>query len=290
MFKTGVRSFSVLLILSFIFLGGCASQQKVIQLVSEKLDLRYNFTSGQTLQYRTNSTLIQTMEVRGNEVTTEVEKEIVYSVVPTKQDADKSMLKFTINSGSMNISQPGGDMKVDMNEIIGKSFTMQANSFGKEFESTDIDSITYSIGPTKHSIAIDFQAVFPDLAGKPVTIDDSWTVIDTIKIKAATTDFEMVMIDKYTLKGVEQIEDRNCAKITCATSANLQSISTAQGMDFVTKVELKGNATIYFDYENGIFVKINSDASGSGSITAMGDEKIIIPLEQKMIVETIFVE
>ncbi|RLC53352.1 MAG: hypothetical protein DRH89_10700 [Candidatus Cloacimonadota bacterium] len=293
MFKLGIKAFSILFILSFIFLIGCASQQKVIQPISEKQDLRYNFTSDQTLRYKTNNTLTQTMEVRGNKVTTEVEKEMEYSIVLIKQDIDKSMLEFTINFGSMNISQPGGDMKADLNNIIGKSFTMLVNEIGKESDFTNIENITYFLGPSEQSIAQDFQSVFPDLPEMMVNVNDSWTAIDTIEVKSVTTaanDLEIVTFSEYKLIAFEQFEGRNCVKINCITSANLLITSTAQGMDFVTKVELKGMETIYFDYENRMLVKVSAETSGNGSITAMGEEKMIIPLEQKITSETVLVE
>ena len=293
MVKMEVRLFSLLLILLFLFLGGCATQQKVLQQTSEKIDLKYNFSYDNILRYKTINTLKQTMEVRGNKVSTEVEKKMEYTIAPTKQDAYKAMLEFTINNASMDISQPNGDMEADLNSIIGKSFSMLVNEVGKESDYTNMDSITYFLGPSEQSIVSDFQTVFPDLPEMAINIDDSWTAIDTIKVKSATTaesDFEMIMFSEYSLKAFELIEDRNCVKIVCATTANLLSNSTVQGMDLITKVEMKGKETIYFDYGDGILVKVSAEISGSGSITAMGEEEMIIPLEQKITYETVVVE
>jgi len=83
---------------------------------------------------------------------------------------------------------------------------MILSPLGKELDLSGAESIQYDLGPGgKHSIESDFQALFPDLAGRPVKIGDAWTSKDTITEKSSLAEIHMNLESLNTLEGFERI-------------------------------------------------------------------------------------
>ncbi len=281
--------FYVLLIL--VFITGCAGKSKTLDTVMEYLDLRYKMPEGQTLKYRTKDNFTQSMEIMGQNMLTEINKDYVYSVKSKGQKENNFQLEFTIESISMNVSSSMGNLTPDLSEVAGKSFEMTLSSLGKELEFKGLDKIKYTLGPEgERGISSDFQSVFPSLAGTYIAIGDSWTTIDTINVNEGGMDMQIVITGENTLDGFEQMNEHDCARIEVDYTGVYTSKGMQQGMEFTTTGNMKGKETWYFDYNNGIFVKMISKGNGTGTVVGSGPQEMTIPLMQEVEIETMLVE
>ena len=258
----------------------------------EKLDFRYQMPEGQTLTYRTKDDFTQSVEVMGQKVVTVMEKDYTYSVVSKGKTDNSFDLGFTIDSIKMEISSTAaGNMTPDLGDIAGKTFAMKLNSLGIELEVIGAEDLKYELGQQgTQSLTSDFQSVFPDFPGRHITIGDSWTTVDTIKVMEGGVNSEIVITGDNTLAGFERINKHDCAVIEVDYIGVFTSKGEQQGMEFITIGNMKGKETWYFDHINGIFVKMVTKGNGSGNITASGPQEMIIPLMQKVEIETMLVE
>ena len=287
--KRKILSCSFILLI-LVIIAGCAGKSKTLETVMEKLDFRYKMPEGQTLKYRTIDNFTQSMEIMGQNMLTEIKKDYVYSVNSKGQKENNFQLEFTIDSISMNVSSSMGNMTPDLSEVAGKSFEMTLSSLGKELEFKGLDKIKYTMGTEgERSISSDFQSVFPGLAGTYIAFGDSWTTIDTIKTNEGGIDMQIVITGENTLDGFEQMNERDCARIKVDYTGVYTSKGMQQGMEFTTTGNMKGKETWYFDYNNGIFVKMISKGNGTGIVVGSGPQEMKIPLMQEVEIETMLV-
>lgn len=289
MCKKEKKLFSLFIILNLIFIGGCATNRKKIEPVTEKIDLRYRMPAGQILQYKTTNSLTQTMDIREKDIQTTVNKAFVYTVNSKGQKENNAQLEFTIDSASMNIISPAGNTVFDLSSVVGQSFQIVLSSLGEELEYTGLDSIKYTIGPKEQSISSEFQSIFPDLAGKYILQGDSWTILDTIKVNSDEADLQIVITSENTVDGFERIMEHDCVRIKVNNIGTLTSKAMQQGMEIVTTIDIEGDEILYFDHINGIFIKMISKNNGTGIIEASGPETMTIPVKQKIEIETVLV-
>ena len=288
--KRKILSCSFILFI-LVIIAGCAGKSKTLETVMEKLDFRYKMPEGQTLKYRTIDNFTQSMEIMGQNMLTEIKKDYVYSVNSKGQKENNFQLEFIIDSISMNVSSSMGNMTPDLSEVAGKSFEMTLSSLGKELEFKGLDKIKYTLGSEgERSISSDFQSVFPTLSGKYIATGDSWTTLDTIKVNEGGMDMQIVITGENTLDGFEQMNGHDCARIEVDYTGVLNSKGEQQGMEFTTTGKMKGKETWYFDYNNGIFVKLISKGNGTGTVVSSGPQEMKIPLTQEMEIETVLVE
>lgn len=291
MCKKGKILYWFYILLIMVVIAGCAATPQTLETVMEKLDFRYKMPEGQTLKYSTKSNFKQSFEVNEQNMLTEVKKDYVYSVNSKGQKENNFKLEFTIDSGSMNISGSMGNLTPNLNEVAGKSFEMTLSSLGKELEYEGLDNIKYVLGTAgERSISSDFQSVFPDLAGKYITIGDSWTTIDTLKIQENGSIVQIVITSENTLNGFERMNERDCARIEVDFNGIVNSKGMQQGMELTTIIKMKGKETWYFDHMNGIFIKMISKSNGTGTIVSSGPQQMTILLEQEIEIETVLVE
>jgi len=139
-------------------------------------------------------------------------------------------------------------------------------------------------------MASKFQAVFPDFAGRPVKIGDTWTT--KAEIKEGTNRSEtLINLDILnTLEGFETVDGMECVRIKAEFTGTVEGKSEPEpGVELVSEGEVKGTDIWYFAYKEGIFVKIVTNGIGDVIATATA-QGISIPMKRKYNGEMVLVK
>jgi hypothetical protein len=283
--KRGLLPVLVVLVVAFLS-GGAVKIGDQWGDLETGLILQYRMPEDQVLKYHSSSEMNQYMEVMDQSIDVEVNSKTAFSVKSKGLKEDNHQLGITIDSMSISIVSSQGDLSPDLSSVIGKSFDMILSPLGKELELSGAESIQYELPMEgKKSIASDFQAIFPNLAGRPVKIGETWTSTDTITDKSETSEAQINLESVHTLKGFETVDGMECVKITAEVTGTLQGTGEQQGMDLTFEGEIKGTDTWHFAYKEGIFVKMISIAVIEASIEAGGPQGMSIPMTQEFKVE-----
>lgn len=251
------------------------------------LILQYRMAEDQVLKYQTSAEQTQIMEIMGQSMETQSSSESGFSVKSKGLQEGNLLLGVTIDSMSINISSPQGEISPDVNTVLGKSFDMTLSSLGKELDVSGAESIKYDMGVAgTRSIGSSFQAVFPDLAGKPVKIGDTWMSTDTITEKTDELEVQINFESVNTLEGFETVDGLECVKVTADFTGTVQGEGEQMGLQLDIEGEVQGKGTWYFAYKEGIFVKDTTSFSSDSIITTSGAQAMTIPVNQETKMET----
>jgi hypothetical protein len=203
----------------------------------------------------------------GQSIETDISSTSAFTIESKGQAENNHQLTITIDGMSLQIQSTTGELEPDMSTVIGKSFDMVFSFLGKEVELIGADSIEYELGPEgTRSISSGFQDIFPDLAGRPVKIGDSWPAESTITEKSETSETVVRSSGTNTLVGFETIDGIECAKIQGEGTGTIESKGEQQGVELITTGEISGTSTWYFDYKEGIFIKQILEGKVEGTI------------------------
>ena len=240
-----------------IVVSGCATKKNLWGDAETGLILKYRMEENQSLMYRTTSDFIQNMEVMDQKFEISSEASNSFTVLPTGTTGQDLKLDITIDTMFMKIVSPRGDIIPDMAKVMGERFEMSLTELGKEYDYVGVDMIKYSLGLSdERSVASEFQSIFPDLPGNPVKIGDKWTSMDTIAEKSENGELNMIFTNINTLSGFEEVNGKECVKITVDFTGAIKGKGTEQGVDLITTGEMEGRNTWYFAYKEGTFVKM----------------------------------
>ncbi len=278
------RFLPVLVVLVVGFLAVGAVKKGDLRGDSETaVTLQYRMPADQILKYNISEEMNQNIEVQGQSIDVEANSKTAFSVKSKGQKGGNHQLGITIDSMSINIISLEGELSPDLSSVIGKSFDMTLSPLGKELELSGAESIQYEIpSEGKTSISSDFQAIFPNLAGRSVKIGDTWTSTDTVIEKTDSSEMQFDLESVHTLEGFETVDGMECAKITAEVTGTLAGTGEQQGMELVFEGEIKGTDTWYFAYKKGIFVKMISTAAAEGIIEVVGVQDMTIPMIQEV--------
>ncbi len=98
------------------------------------LILQYRMAEDQVLKYQTSAEQTQDIEVMGQAMTTETTSSSSFTVKPKGLKENNHLLHVTIDSMSVDISSPQGDLSPDLSSVIGESFEMVLSPLGKELD------------------------------------------------------------------------------------------------------------------------------------------------------------
>lgn len=270
----------VLAILLISILAGCAAKKNMLEDPKTGQIFQYQMPENQVLKYQISEETTQNMEVMGQSIKIEMNKTCAFSM-KSKGLEDNYQLEVTVDSMNANVVTPQGEMFPDMSNVVGKSFDMTLSVLGKELDLSGAGSIQWELSGEKHSIAPDFQAIFPDLADMPVKIGDTWTSKDAITEKNDDNELHINLEGVNTLEGFETVNGLECAKITVVVTGTLDGKGKQEGMDLVTGGKIKGTETWYFAYKKGIFVKSITEGIAESTTTVSGAQNITIPTTRK---------
>jgi hypothetical protein len=288
-----IQTWSILaaVVLGIYGLAGCAA--KTVPIWGDPqtgLVLQYRLPEGQILRYRTSFEQAESSDVMGQKIEVESTVAGAYSFKSMGLKDSQHQLEVTIDDMSMNIKSPQREFTPDLNPVIGKSFIMILSSLGEELDVSEAESIQYD-GPTgKRNVASSFQTFFPNPAGKPVKVGDSWTTQDAIVEKGETGKVTINFKNIHTLEGFETVEGMECARIKAKVSGNLDGAGTQGGATYTVKGGYEGTDTWHFAYKEGILVKVVSAGVVDAMVDVTSPQSLKIPTKQEMKVEITLIE
>ena len=284
-FKTWIVFLPV--IMAIFILAGCAAKLPIWGNQQTGLILQYRMAEDLALKYQLTIEQAQDVEVMGQQMKTETKGEIAFTVKSKGLKENNQQLGITIDSMKIKINSPQGELTPDMTTVEGKSFDMIMSRLGKELDLSGAESIQYDLGQAgKRDVASNFQAIFPDLADKPIKVGDTWTSKDTITEKVGSGEIKISLESLNTLAGFETVGGLECAKITAKITGTLEGGGEQMGADLAFKGEIEGSETWYFAYKEGLFVNQKADVSTKGSVSVSGPQEMSIPMAQNMRIET----
>jgi hypothetical protein len=279
-------------ILAVAMLAGCAV--KTANLWGDPktgLILQYRMPEDRVLKYQSSGVMTMDMEVMGQAMEIGVDESLAFTVKSKGQKENNYQLQVTIDSMSMKIAAPQGDLVPDLSPVEGKSFDMMFSPVGEEKDFSGAESIQYEVEPgTIYNIASKFQAVFPDFAGRPVKIGDTWTTRAAIKEGTNRSETLIKLDILNTLEGFETVDGRECVRIKAEFTGTVEGKSEPEpGVELVSEGEVKGTDIWYFAYKEGIFVKTVTNGIGDVIATATA-QGISIPMKRKFNGEMVLVK
>lgn len=268
-----------------ILLPGCASKKKLWGDTRKGLILSYRMPESQPLRYISTGDASQKVEVMGQKFDVNMKSYQEYSVQTEHPSANPMTLKITVDTMYIYLKTPMKDFTPDMTGVIGRQFPIRLTSLGKESDFSQAEAITFNLGGETRNLAPEFQSFFPDLPGKPVKPGDSWNYPDTIKEESGGNWLHLYVNCTATLEGYETVNGRECAKVMVPFSGIVLGEGNMNGIATKTSGEVSGTDHYYFDYKNGVLVKISSDGTASTMTKTSGAKEMTIPSTRKFIKE-----
>jgi len=268
--KQRMRTWVILapVFLALCMLAGCAAKTAPVYGDPQTgVILQYQMPEGQELKYESWGETHQVSDVMGQTIEMDITSTNVFTVKSKGQVENNHQLTITIDDMSLKIQSTQAELEPDMSTVIGKSFDMVFSSLGKEVELIGADSIEYDLGPEgTRNISSGFQDIFPNLAGRPVKIGDSWPDESTIIEKNDSGEAVIHFTGTSTLAGFESIDGMECVKITTEGTGTIESKAEQQGMELVTTGEIQGTVTWFFAYKEGLFIRQINEGTVEGTV------------------------
>ena len=223
--------------------------------------------AGRALTYQGKSEEAQVMEIQGQSMETHTTGTNTFTF-KAKGPKDKNfLLGVTLDDIAVTVtSSAQGDMSPDMTSVKGKSFDMVLSPLGSEVDVSGAEAISYSMAGETRNLGSGFKTFFPDLAGKPVKIGDTWPSSSSVEEKTGSMDIKVDLQNVNTLEGFETIDGMECARISADVTGTITGTGNQGGMDLTFSGTSKGKDIWYFAVKEGIYVKGNSESTTQMSI------------------------
>jgi hypothetical protein len=163
-------------------------------------------------------------------------------------------------------SSAQGDLSPDMTSVKGKSFDMVLSPLGLEVDVTGAEAISYDMSGETRNLGSAFKTFFPDLAGKPVKIGESWPSSSSIEEKTGSMNIRVDLQNVNTLAGFETVDGLECAKISSDVTGTISGTGSQGGADMTFSGTSKGKDVWYFAVKEGIYVKGTTESTTQMSI------------------------
>jgi len=277
---------SVVSITTILLLIGCAGKKPFWGDPKSGLILEYRMSEGKALKYQNTMDVVQTMDMMGQEVQSTTSMDLTFSAKSKGIKNNLHMLGVTIDDLSLKVESPQGNFDPDMSSIVGKSFDMDLSFLGKELNFDGAKKLKYNLGPEgDRDLFSNFQTLFPNLAGKPLKIGDTFTTYDTLNVDEGGVSLQMLFENSNTLAGLETIEGHECVKVTAKVKGTMKGSGNQGGADLEFEGNIEADETWYFAYKKGLIVKQNSDSLVESTILVIAQD-MTIPMTMNMKFET----
>ena len=259
-------------------LSACATKKHSWGSAKSGYILNYQRPEDRTLQYLLNSDYTQEMEIMGQNIDLVSNSSSKFHIDSKGTDKDNFNLEVTIDTMSMIIKSPQGEIKPDLNPVIGASFDYVVSSKGMELDYSGAEAVKYIVaGEEEASIASSFQALFPDLPDQPIRIGDTWVSTDSVVEKGNSGKLEIIGNNTNTLVGMEKINGYDCIKINSDMKGTMSGSGSMQGLNTTTSGTIESTDTWYFAYKEGVFVKLVSEGVAESTTKTTGKKELSIP-------------
>jgi hypothetical protein len=229
--------------------------------------LEYKMPAGRVLTYQGKSEEAQVMEVMGQSMDTHTTGTNTFTFKAAGSKDKNLLLGVKIDDVAVTVtSSAQGDLSPDMTSVKGKSFDMVLSPLGSEVDVTGAEAISYDIAGETRNLGSAFKMFFPDLAGKPVKIGDTWPSSSSIEEKTGSMDIRIDLQNVNTLVGFETVDGLECAKISSDVTGTITGSGNQGGADMTFSGTSKGKDVWYFAVKEGIYVKGTTESTTQMSI------------------------
>jgi hypothetical protein len=198
-------------------------------------------------------------------------------------EGENHLLGVTVESLEASMKNVQGEFSADTDDVAGATFDMTLSALGKEVDLEGAEAIEYGIGPLgDRSIKADFEGAFPDLAGRPVKIGDSWAASDTVNIDQGNSQIVIVSDGINTLDGYETLDGLECARVLVDVTGTITGEGEQMGAPLVFDGTLTGTETWYFAYKEGVLVEWSADLTSDIMVTVQAGQEMKVPIEGTM--------
>jgi hypothetical protein len=271
-------------LVSLVWLAGCAARSTAP--VGEEAAppagtvLEYKMPAGRVLRYQDATEVREVTDVMGmtNESRSTLASSLSFRAKGRK--GTDHLVGVTIDDLTLTITGPRGDISPDTKPVKGRSFDMVLSPLGTEVDVSGAEAITYQLVSGPRSVAPGFKVFFPDLAGKPVKVGDTWPSSFVIEDEGEATHMRIEAQTVNTFEAVETVEGMECARIVSKNTGTISGTGSQQGLDLVFAGTLKGTDVWHFAVKEGIYVRSTSETVSEITITVSGPQSMTIPATQ----------
>ncbi len=242
--------------------------------------LRYAPKKDTVLKYKSTTETEQTMEMMGQESTTEVNAEAVMSVLVENVE-DDGTIAYVVKIDSMiaRLSSPMmGDTTLTAPEwVVGKRKRHFTSPLGKTLKTEQIDSVSAGGRLASMLSSVENSFTLPTLPEKAIAVGESWSdvVQDTI-VREGGQIISMRSVDAV-LTGIVDTLGHTCARVSFTGDAEVSGNFQQQGMKIGFEGEGPLDGTFYFDFKKGILVTLVTEFELDATIGMTGQMSMTIP-------------
>jgi hypothetical protein len=243
------------------------------------MKLAYNASSGKNLQYESNTSITQTMDINGQTMNVLVNTFLGYKLKMLENIAGNIKYNITVDSLKMSVDAMQGATNSRIKEIEGKSFDIILTPAGKVVDISEAEKIQYSIeNQGAVTLAQSFRDIFPILPGKAVKPGDTWSAVDTITNQSSAASTTQIIESNYKFEGIEKMNGTDCAKIISDIKGTAETRAQNMGMDIFYSGPVQGQVVLYFAIKEGYYVKRELSTKMNGTIEISGPENMSFPI------------
>ncbi len=277
----------IVLLLLFVILPGCVQEIKMISPPHKTPIMRYNFPKNELRTYSISSALSEDLKVQGKKVENDISKTIYVSYRSLGTEEDINQLEGKLQFIDIRYKNTYiGEQLADTKELQKKTFQITMDPFGNEGDLLGREVLSYSINRIgEQTLEFDFEDFFPELPGYPLEIGQSWTQNDTVFLSEYGENSMLVEHKENRLSGYALVHHRECAVIKTFFTTTLKISNWSESVEWITDVEYKGDDTWFFDFKEGILVKLIERAKGGGKSIAQDIIGQVIPIKRTFSME-----
>jgi hypothetical protein len=237
---------------------------------------------GQAIKYQNTMNVVQTMDMMGQEMQSTTKMDITFSAKSKGTKNNQNILGVTIDNLNMKSESPQGDFNPDLSSLVGKSFEMNLSFLGKELNLEGAKKLSFETPQGESNLFSNFQTLFPNLAGKPLKIGDTFTTYDTLDIDEGGISLQMVFENANTLTGYETVDGYECVKVTAKVKGTMKGSGNQGGADLEFEGDIEADDMWLFAYKKGLIVKQKSDSLVESTILVTGPQEMTLPMTMDM--------
>lgn len=277
----------IMLILFFIVLPGCVKEFKMISPPAQAPLMQYLFERDQFVTYGIRSELSEELKVQGKKVENIITKNIYISYTSQNKKDDMYQLEGKLQFVDIRYKNTYiGEEFADTKDLQRNSFHISMDALGEESALIGGHELSYSVPRIgEQSLEHDFEDFFPELPGYLLEIGQSWTQIDTVYLSDYGENSLLIEEKEHTLSGYALVNERACAVIKTFFTTTMTLSNWSESVEWITDVEYQGEDTWFFDYTNGVLVKLIEKAKGGGESIAQDITGQVIPIKRTFSME-----
>jgi hypothetical protein len=261
-----------------LFFAGCAGPKPFWGDPSNGLILKYRAPET-AIRYESSAKTQQNMTFGEQPFQIDTDSRSVVSVKPAA--GSPISLQITVDSSSVNMRSPMGDMSPDLSGLTAKPFGMTLTELGKETLGPEAALIQVDLGQMggKRGIQSEFADFFENLPAGPVRIGESWNSTDTLRVEQGGMNIVMVTESKNTLTGLEKVRGLECARITVESKGKMSGSGEQMGAQITMNGDIQSKGSWAFAYKKGLLAESSSETLTESTVNMSGPEDMTMPVK-----------